>query len=164
MTKRPDYQQQFIDIIETHNSLINKVCFLYAADDDHFKDLYQEVAINLWQGLKHFQGRSKISTWIYRTSINTCISCHRRTARHSKGRHSLDSIIDLPADDVDTPSQLREMYNMIAALNDVDKSLILMWLDELSYEEISAISGLSRNNVASRLRRIKLKLVRRANS
>lgn len=165
MSRDPDQQQkQFIELLDTHRQLINKVCFMYATDDDHFKDLYQEVVINLWQGIKYFEGRSKVSTWIYRTCINTCISCHRRIKRHSEGRRSLDSIIDFPADDVDTPSRLREMYDMIARLKDVDKGLILMWLDELTYDEIAAITGLTRNNVASRLRRIKLKLIEQASS
>ena len=157
-------QQQFIDIIETNRPLISRICFMYAQDDDHFNDLYQEVLINLWQGIEHFEGRSKVSTWIYRTCINTCISCHRRSRRHTDGRNSLDAILELPADDTNTPAHLKQMYDMIAMLNDFDKGLIMMWLDELSYDEISAITGLNRNNVASRLRRIKLKLIRQANS
>lgn len=153
-------EKTFNDIVKCNDRLIRKVCYMYADDIDHFRDLYQETLITLWQGLDKFKGRSKISTWIYRATINTCISSLRRTARHREGRRTLDAIIDIPSDDTQTTANLRRMYDMIASLRDMDKSIILMWLDELSYDEIAAITGLTRNNVASRLRRIKLQLIK----
>ncbi len=137
---------------------------MYADDVDHFHDLYQESLITLWQGIDSFEGRSKLSTWIYRACINTCISSRRRVSRHSVGRRSLDSIVDLPVDDDSTVDNLHQMYDMIANLRDIDKSIILMWLDEMSYDEIAAVTGLGRNNIASRLRRIKMQLAKNAQS
>ncbi len=160
-TKR---QELFDDIVGRYHGVISKVCLMYARDNDHFKDLYQEVTVNLWQGLESFEGRSAMSTWIYRTAINTCISYFRRYHRHDNEMSPLDSVADIPVYDSDRVGQLREMYRLIAGLRPLDKAIIMMWLDELSYEEIGAVTGLSRNNVASRLRRIKISLSKQAQS
>ncbi len=160
-TKR---QELFDDIVGRYHGVISKVCLMYARDNDHFKDLYQEVTVNLWQGLESFEGRSAMSTWIYRTAINTFISYFRRYHRHDNEMSPLDSVADIPVYDSDRVGQLREMYRLIAGLRPLDKAIIMMWLDELSYEEIGAVTGLSRNNVASRLRRIKISLSKQAQS
>lgn len=164
MNKDTARQQQFDEIIARYHGVIAKVCLMYAVDNDHYNDLYQEVAINLWQGLASFEGRSAVSTWIYRTAINSCISYFRRYHRHDSEMSSLETIVDLPVDDIDRAGRLREMYRLIAGLRPLDKALIMMWLDELSYDEIASVTGLSRNNVASRLRRIKLSLSKQAQS
>jgi RNA polymerase sigma-70 factor (ECF subfamily) len=153
-----DKEHQFLDLLNGNKQLICKVCYMYANDADHFNDLYQEVVINIWQGLDKFRGDSQLSTWIYRTAINTCITYYRR----NKSRLTtvpIDAVSDVVDDRSDRPSQLREMYRLIGCLNKLDKAIILLWLDEKSYDEISDIVGLTRNNVASRLRRIKAKLV-----
>ena len=92
-------------------------------------------------------------------AINTCVTYYRRNRRHSKQTVSLDQILDIPADDTSRADNLRQMYTLISTLKPMDKALILMWLDERSYDEISEVTGLGRNTVASRLRRIKLKLI-----
>lgn len=132
---------------------------MYATDNDHFKDLYQEVLASLWQGLDSFRGDSKMSTWIYRTAINTCVTFFRRHKSHSQENMSLDVVADMVGDDSSKQEMLREMYRLISRLNKMDKALILMWLDERSYDEIAEVTGLTRNNVATRLRRIKQRLV-----
>lgn len=164
MSRATTSDDDFYAIISSHKQLITKVCLMYARDRDHFNDLYQEVVMNMWTGMKTFQGRSKLSTWIYRTSINTCISYLRKHNRHDSDVMSLEDVVDIAANGVDKPSLLREMYALIGRLREMDRALILMWLDELSYDEIAAVSGLSRNNVASRLRRIKQTLVKSADS
>lgn len=154
-------QKRFLQIIADNRQLICKVCYMYATDADHFNDLYQEVVANMWQGIASFRGDASLSTWIYRMAINTCVTYYRRNRRHSASTVSLDQILEIPADDSDRAADLHEMYRLISTLEPMEKALILMWLDERSYEEISDVTGLSRNNVASRLRRIKLKLVRK---
>ncbi len=151
-------EQLFLSTIESNKQIIYKVCYMYAVDDDHFKDLYQEVLINLWQGLGEFRGDSQISTWIYRTSINTCVTFYRKD-RKMGVRQPIEDLVDIPGDDGERLQLLKEMYRLVSRLNRIEKAIILMWLDEKSYEEISEITGLTRNNVASRLRRIKAKLV-----
>lgn len=80
-TVRNQETQQFMEIIDANKQLISKVCLMYARDHEHFKDLYQEVMATLWQGMKSFSGESKISTWIYRVALNTCVTYYRRHNR-----------------------------------------------------------------------------------
>lgn len=151
-------EQAFLALVNENRRLIYKVCYLYAADEEHFKDLHQEVLINLWQGFRSFKGEAKISSWIYRVSLNTCISFYRK---HSKITDTmpLESLFGLMTDEEDEKTvHLREMYRLISRLNRLEKAIILLWLDERSYEEIADITGLSRNNIASKLKRIKEKL------
>lgn len=157
MSHKSEKEQQFIAIIESHRQVIYKVCYMYAADDDHFKDLYQEVLINLWRGIDRFRGDAQLSTWIYRTSINTCVTYYRRNHKHDE-MLSLEGVSVVDNDDGTRLQQIKELYRLISRLDRMEKAIILLWLDEKSYDEISEIVGLSRNNVASRLRRIKIKL------
>lgn len=146
-------------VVNDSRQMIYKVCYMYATDNDHFNDLYQEVLASLWQGLDSFRGDSKLSTWVYRTAINTCVTFFRKNKKHGQNTMSLDDVTDLPAEDTTRAELLKEMYRLISGLNKMDKALIMMWLDEMSYDEISDVTGLTRNNVATRLRRIKQRLV-----
>lgn len=159
-----DRQKQtelFNEIVDRHSGLVSKVCYMYADDGDHFRDLYQEVMANVWQGLAGFKGNSKMSTWVYRVAINTCITFVRR---HSFVKQSSDMdmlhLAELTDDSQEHAQLLREMYEMIGLLGKIDKAIIMLWLDEYSYDEIAAFTGMSRNNVASRIHRIKSKLVK----
>ena len=154
-----DKERQFLDLIDRNKQLICKVCYMYATDSNHFNDLYQETLINIWQGLERFRGDAQVSTWIYRTAINSCITFYRRN-KVLANSGSIDDMADMIDDRSDRPSQLREMYRLVSCLNKMDKALMLLWLDEKTYDEISDITGISRNNVASRLRRIKARLVK----
>lgn len=147
-------------LVDANKRTIYKVCYMYASGPEHLKDLYQEILANLWQGIDSFRGDAKVSTWIYRTAINTCVTYHRKHRSHSSEMSPLEALPDV-ADEGDGGhrERLREMYRLIGQLNKMDKALILMWLDERSYDEIADVTGLSRNNVATRLRRIKLKLI-----
>lgn len=155
----PGKEERYMAIVDDNRQLICRVCYMYANDDDHFKDLYQEVLASIWQGMESFRGDSKMSTWIYRTAINTCVTFYRRHKSHSAETVPLEAVTDLAGEDSSRQEMLREMYRMISCLNKMDKALILMWLDERSYEEIAEVTGLTRNNVATKLRRIKQRLV-----
>lgn len=161
MRKVTQQETDFLGIVEHHRGVITRVCYMYASDRDHFNDLYQETLANLWQGVGKFRGDSNIATWIYRVTINTCITYYRSNRRHNE-TESLDSLYDI-AEEVSTrTSDIKEMYKMISRLRKLDRAIILLWLDEKSYDEIAEITGLSRNNVASRLRRIKEHLAKEA--
>ncbi len=155
----PTKESRFMAVVNDNRQMIYKVCYMYATDNDHFKDLYQEVLASLWQGLDSFRGESKMSTWIYRTAINTCVTFFRKHKSHGADTVTLEAVADIPGDDNSRSDMLKEMYRLISGLNKMDKALILMWLDERSYDEIAEVTGLSRNNVATRLRRIKQRLV-----
>lgn len=156
-------REQFEQCTAQYSTLINKICYMYASDMDNFNDLRQEVLINVWQGLKGFENRAKLSTWIYRVSLNTCISFTNKERKYSSHDELSDNIYSYD-DSQEYMRQLKEMYQLIDRLNRLDKALILLWLDEVPYEEIGSIMGISRNNVASRLRRAKEKLTLMANS
>lgn len=156
-------KQLFDTILAEYGHMVDKVCYMYGADEEQRKDLYQECMANVWQGLRNFRGDSKISTWLYRACINTCITCYRRTSR-ADATVSIDDAGPLTADESSRPDDLKEMYRLISCLTPVEKAIIMMWLDEKSYDEISEVTGMPRNTVASRLRRIKSKLVELGNS
>ncbi len=150
-------------IVSDNRRLIYKVCYMYATDDDYLNDLYQEVLANIWQGIDSFRGESRQSTWIYRVALNTCVTFYRRNSTHTTGRVSIDNVADIEDPDNSKTKMLKEMYRLIGDLPKMDKAIILLWLDEKSYEQIADITGLTRNTVATRLRRIKQKLVEQNN-
>ncbi|MDE5750401.1 MAG: sigma-70 family RNA polymerase sigma factor [Duncaniella sp.] len=158
-----DREQRFLAVIGENRRMLCKICYMYAADGEHFNDLYQEVLANLWQGLDTYRSEASMGTWLYRLALNTCVTYHRRNIRHSDGRVALDDAVHIEGDAGDDTHmrQLHTLYRLISGLSPLDKALILMWLDEKSYDEIADLSGLSRGNIATRLRRIKQKLVDR---
>lgn len=147
-------------MVGRHEKIIFSVCFFYASADMSFDDLRQEVLISLFSAYRHFRGDSTESTWVYKVCINTCLLCQRKFS----ARISTLSFDDLPPihfqddNDSDLKERLEWLHTVISALNPMDKALILMWLDELSYDEIARNMGIPRNTVASRLHRIKHKL------
>ena len=156
-------QAKFEQCVAEYGKIINKVCYMYATDMDSFNDLQQEVLINVWQGLDGFESRAKMSTWIYRVSLNTCITYSSKERKHSSHEELNENLYSLD-DTQEHLRQLRELYELINKLNRLDKAIILLWLDEVPYDEIGAIMGITRNNVASKLRRAKEKLTNMANS
>lgn len=154
--------QQFEAFVAEHRRIIGRICYMYATDSANFDDLYQEVLINLWQGFGGFEGRSKPSSWVYRVGLNTCISYYRRNCRHA-GDVPLTECAGCVAEDVEKQDRLKELYLLINRLDKLEKAVVMLWLDAIPYDEIAAITGLSRSNVASKLHRIREKLTRMAN-
>jgi len=155
-------QQRFMELMGEYDPLIYKVCYMYADDDEHLQDLHQEVLANIWSGMKSFAGKSKISTWIYRISLNTCITYFRRHGKHTSVERLNEKVYNLEAEESERMERLQLMYKLIGRLDHIDKAIVMLWLDEHSYEEISAIVGISRANVASRLHRAKQRLAESA--
>lgn len=160
--KKSQRQEQFLEIADRYKEVIAKVCSVYASPSMPFSDLYQEVMVNLWTGLDTFRGDSRMSTWIYRIALNTCLSCYCHAGKFSRNMVNLDTGIDIPDTDTGNSEEIRELYAMIGRLDLIDRALITLWLDEKSYEEISAIMGIGKSNVATRLFRIKQKLTKMA--
>ncbi len=148
---------EFLDLVEENKKLIYKVSHMYCDNAIDKKDLFQEIVANLWKAYPNFKGNSKVSTWIYRISINTAISWLRdyvKTNNHIEYMNVMPQMQDESAID-DLYDQL---YCAISILNKLDKALILLQLDGYSYDEISEIIGLTKTNVATKISRIKLKL------
>lgn len=153
--------EAFERFVARHRRIIGKVCYLYATDSADFDDLRQEVLIALWRGFCSFEGRSAASTWVYRVSLNACISYCRRNRRHRTAQ-PLAEALAIADDDPTLRERMSELAALLARLDPMEKALMALWLDELSYDEIAAVTGLQRNTVASRLHRIRLKLRREA--
>jgi RNA polymerase sigma-70 factor (ECF subfamily) len=151
-------ENDFEQMVTQHDVLIRKVCFFYASDLDDFNDLRQEALVNLWRGFPKFRGDAKITTWIYRVCLNSCVSYFRKQKK-SKNAVPIEQAAQLIADTDENAEMLREMYKLINNLNSSDKALIMLWLDEYSYDEIAQILGQPRNTIANRLYRIKERLV-----
>jgi RNA polymerase sigma-70 factor (ECF subfamily) len=153
-----DKEQLFLALLRQYDALVRKVCFMYSNRENPFEDLYQETMANLWRGYDSFRGEANISTWIYRTTVNTCITWMRRTSRYAANTTLNEAAAVVAGDDTEKQANLREMYQIISCLDKLEKAIVMMWLDEKSYDEIAEVTGLSRANVATRLHRIKQKI------
>lgn len=158
-TENP-FEQIFNTTIELYDPMIKRVCRTYANAYVTVDDLYQEVMATVWLGLKSFRGKSSMSTWIYRVCINTCISYLRRHCRQQYNL-SIDSL-DTPfpeLEDKDASAENAEnaevLKYLIGRLKPLDKAILMMWMDERSYSEISDVTGLSLSAVGVRLNRIR---------
>jgi RNA polymerase sigma-70 factor (ECF subfamily) len=130
---------------------------MFSKDEDEVADLFQDILVNLWKGFENFRGESSVRTWIYRVSLNTCISADRKKKR--KGETvPLDMSINLFDDSAEDIRQVRMLQNRISRLGPFDRAIVLLWLENLSYDEIGAIVGISAKNVSVRLFRIKEQL------
>lgn len=159
MKSPPINEREFASLIKEHSRIINKVSYFYATDNMPFEDLRQEIYVNIWLGLKQFRGESKMSTWIYRVAVNSALM----TLRSSKPRIetiSLDfGLLDVSTEIDDMQREnLHTLQSLINRLEDIEKAIIILWLDEYSYDEIAETLGLKRNTVATKIHRIKEKL------
>jgi len=157
MKNKSILEQEFLSLVKQYERVIYNVCSFYKSEISSLEDLYQEIVLNLWKAFPNFRKESKTSTWIYRIALNTCISDLRRNA---KLRQNVPlSFSEHIIFEQDTKSaEIRELYSLIYKLNKVERSIILLWLEEKSYQEISEITGFSVANVATRLKRTKEKL------
>ena len=155
-------EKEFEKIVREHKNTIYTVCFMFSKDADEVNDLFQETLINLWQGFKGFKEESSIRTWIWRISLNTCISSERKKNKLQTIPLSMD--INLYEDTDEDSRQIQMLYSRINRLKPFDRAIVLLWLDNLSYDEIAAIVGISVKNVSVRLVRIKEELKRMSNN
>ena len=158
-----DIEKAFIELIRNNERLIYKVCSMYISDEFPIADLYQEVVYNLWKSLPKFRHECSESTWMYRIALNTCITGMRKELRRPK--HV--PILELKEKLIEPESMeenIREMYKLIYQLNTLERAIILLYLEEKTYQKIVDITGLTLSNVAVKLNRIKEKLKRMSNN
>ena len=147
----------FARIVREHKGTIYTVCYMFSKDEEEVADLFQDILVNLWNGFAKFRGDSSERTWIYRVALNTCISAERKKKR--KGETvPLDMNINLFDDSVEDMKQVRMLQNRISRLGPFDCAIVLLWLENMSYDEIGAVVGISAKNVSVRLFRIKEQL------
>lgn len=150
-------EQEFSELVHRHKSTIYTVCYMFSKDNDEVQDLFQDILANLWTGFGSFRGESQQKTWVWRVALNTCISVERKKKRRQQaGQLSMD--IDLYADDDNDTLQVQALHKRINSLGLVDRAIILLWLEDMSYDEIGAIMGITSKHVGVKLFRIKERL------
>lgn len=154
--KKREKEEALLKILNQNKSMILMICRAYATSREDIDDYFQEVATKLWQGLDTFKGYSTLKTWVYRIALNTCISFNIKESKKVATQQILENIDVI--DDSSESKNIDALYKLISQLNYYDRALILLWLENLSYNEIAEIMGLTPNNVSVKLSRIKNKL------
>ena len=159
MKSPPELEATYISLIRDYSRIINSVCYFYSSENLPFEDLRQEVYINIWKGLDQFRSDSKASTWIYRVAINTALMAIR-TGKKRINIVPIDPMVFNISQETDNSQKdrLEILDSLIEKLDEIEKAIILLWLDEYSYEEIAETMGMKKSNVATKIFRIKEKL------
>lgn len=155
MTLESTEKTDFERFIADYKSTVYSVCFMFADTRMHADDLFQEVLINLWSGYDKFRGDASIRSWVYRVSMNTCISYQRKKKVSTV---SLNLASDITNGSSTQSKQTQQLHRRIQKLEPLDRAIVLLWLENLPYDEIAAIIGTSARNIGVRLVRIREKL------
>jgi RNA polymerase sigma-70 factor, ECF subfamily len=155
-----EVEGRFLEFLGRHEQIINKVIRIYGVDSEDRRDLFQEIVYQLWRSYGSFKGESSISTWLYRVALNTAITSLRKSKRVPELAELDDQFVHVPGsfDTPDRSEQVQQLYSAIRSLSEVDRALIMLYLEELSYKEIAEVLGLTEDNVGVKLNRIKTKL------
>lgn len=161
-----DKETEFNKIVRAHEETIYSVCLMYSDDGQEVDDLMQDTLINMWNGFEKFEGRSDIKTWIWRIAINTCIIAQRKnkkkvqvSALENMGLNSTEMVRENSRD-----QQISMLYDRIHQLGLFDRAIIMLWLDNQTYEQIGLMMGITPQNVGMRLMRIREKLMKMSNT
>ncbi|MBB3122542.1 MULTISPECIES: RNA polymerase sigma factor [Mesoflavibacter] len=153
-------EHNFVELLEKHQNIVHKVCRLYTNNYDAHNDLFQEITIQLWKAFPKFRGDSKFTTWMYRVGLNTAITLYRKSKRRIKTQE-FDAIqFKISAEEYDSTEeeQLKLMYQAVHQLNDIEKALVFLYLEDKDYREISETLGISEVNARVKMNRVKKKL------
>lgn len=153
-------EKEFLEIIKSNQGIIHKVCSFYCNSEDDRKDLFQEIVAQLWKSFPSFRNESKFSTWMYRVALNTAITTFKKTKRRPDQNNLTVENLQLPDDSLDqeTEENIKLLHQAISRLTGIEKSIILLFLENNSYEEIAEITGITQNYVRVKMNRIKKKL------
>ncbi|TAE38330.1 MAG: sigma-70 family RNA polymerase sigma factor [Sphingobacteriales bacterium] len=151
-------EKVFKDIFEANSKKIYHLCYGYTNDEDAANDLLQETFLKVWQNLAKFREQSQISTWIYRIAVNTCLTYLKKEKRQNK-EELTPNIAESQAEEVsDKQEQISQLYACIAKLEENERLIITMVMDEIPYPQIAEIAGISDGNLRVKIHRIKQKL------
>lgn len=150
----------FTELIEKNQGIIHKICRIYTDDEHSHEDLFQEIVLQLWRSFDSFKGESKFSTWMYRVSLNTAIVLIRKKNKTIVTSSLENQLININAEEqnAEVEEQLQLLYAAIKILNDIERALVLMFLEDLPYKDIAETLGISEVNARVRMNRVKLKL------
>lgn len=150
----------FTELVEKNQGIIHKVCRIYTDEKDSHDDLFQEIVLQLWRSYDSFKGDSKFSTWMYRVSLNTAITLIRKKTKTKETDFNEAQFIHLKSEDKDEflEERITLLYAAIRLLNDVERALVLLFLEDLPYKDIAETLGISEVNARVKMNRVKIKL------
>jgi RNA polymerase sigma-70 factor (ECF subfamily) len=154
-------EQQFEDQIREHGQLLHKVCRMYTYTEVDHQDLFQDIVVQLWQAYPKFKGEAKFSTWLYRVAINTAISVRRNKKVFITSYEPANLPLQITDEDgrqTEEEMRLQQLYKAIEQLNEVEKAIVMLYMEERSYEEMEAILGISGGTLRVKMNRVKEKL------
>lgn len=149
--------KQFLELIKKHQSILHKICFIYCRNGAGREDLQQEIILQLWKSFPSFQGKAAFSTWMYRVALNTAINQTKKPGLLIDSSSSPELSYD-PSESYHLSEEIQILYMAISRLKKIEKAIILLWLEERSYEEIAEMIGITVKNVSVKLVRIKARL------
>ncbi|PKF74235.1 RNA polymerase sigma factor [Chryseobacterium sp. PMSZPI] len=161
-----EQEKTFVEFFKPNQRLIHKICKIYTDNAEDHKDLFQEITLQLWRSFPGFKGESKFSTWMYRVALNTAMTLFRKPQKRNFQAFDIDvSSLKLEyEDDEDNEHQLKKMYKAIYELSDVEKALIMMYLEDKPYKEIGEILGITEGNARVKMNRAKNNLKNKINT
>ena len=153
-------EKNFLNDFEKNQNIVHKICRIYTTNQDQHNDLFQEITIQIWKNYSKFRGESKFSTWMYRVSLNTAITLYRKSNRSIKTQDFSEVSFKIKAEDYDDTKdkQLKALYDGIRELNDIEKALIFLYLEDKPYKEIAKTLCISEGNARVKMNRSKEKL------
>tara|TARA_R110000851_G_scaffold23119_1_gene67948 strand:- start:255 stop:758 length:504 start_codon:yes stop_codon:yes gene_type:complete len=153
----------FLSELEENQDKLYRLCSIYSDNNEDSKDLFQEVLVQIWKSMSAFKGNSSIGTWMFRIALNVCLRFKSKYTKNQNRFIRLDSIaiinISSEVEDKSNDEKLIALRKCVTKLNDAEKAIVALYLEELAYREISEILGLSENHIAVKIKRIKSKLL-----
>lgn len=153
-------EKEFLQIITENQGIIHKVCSIYCDLEEDRRDLFQEILVQLWKSYPSFRSESKFSTWMYRVALNTAITSFKKDKRQPDKTGVSYENLQLAEElyDSGTEEQIKMLNQAVSQLTGIEKSIILLFLEDKKYEEIAEITGITQNYVRVKMNRIKKKL------
>lgn len=151
-------EKEFVQLMHDNQRIVHKVCNLYMDRHADREDLFQEITLQAWKAYPQFRGDARFSTWLYRVALNTAITFFRKEKRQPD-IYTTETIPERKEEDTDPiEEQVRLMYTAIGDLSQIEKALVMLYLEDYSYQEIGDMMGITPNHVAVKMNRIKTKL------
>jgi len=148
---------EFVIELNKHQNILHKICYLYANDAADREDMFQEISLQAFKASNRFRGDAKFSTWLYRVALNTAIGWYKKEKKNKVTTYT-SNVPETAENQDDIEEQVKAMYKAIANLSTIDKALVTLYLDNYSYQEMGDILGITANNVAVKMNRVKTKL------
>lgn len=153
-------EQNFVALLKQNQNIVHKICRLYTSNEEEHNDLFQEITIQLWKAFPKFRNESKFSTWAYRVALNTAITLYRKSSKQIKTNTFESERIFVKQEEYnfEEEEQILLLYKAVQQLNDIDKALVFLYLEDKDYQEIADTLGITEVNARVKMNRIKGKL------